>query len=109
MTDREPNPSAKFSEFLSRFPPEMVTLVKKCLPKIRRDFPVPYEIVYDYTKSIVVSFSMSERGYEAIVAVAIFPDVIRLYFDKDLPDPKGLLEGTGSKVRSVTIKAASDL
>jgi hypothetical protein len=32
-----------------------------------------------------------------------------MYFDKSLPDPKGLLEGSGSKVRSVTVKAASDL
>jgi hypothetical protein len=52
---------------------------------------------------------MSERGYEAIVAVAIFPRWVRLYFDKSLPDPKGLLEGSGTKVRSVTLKAASDL
>src|SRR5262245_11620817 len=52
---------------------------------------------------------MSELGYEAIVAIAIFPRYVRLYLDKSLPDPKGLLEGSGSKVRSVTIKAASDL
>ena len=52
---------------------------------------------------------MSERGYEAIVALAIFPRSVRLYFDKSLPDPNGLLEGSGSKVRSVTLNAASDL
>jgi len=52
---------------------------------------------------------MSERGYEAVVALAIFPRWVKLYFDKSLPDPKGLLEGTGTKVRSVIIKAASDL
>src|SRR5262245_35301390 len=52
---------------------------------------------------------MSERGYEAIVAIAVFPRWVRLYFDKSLPDPKGLLEGSGGKVRSVTLKAASDL
>src|SRR5262249_1408965 len=52
---------------------------------------------------------MSERGYEAIVAIAIFPRWVRLYFDKSLPDPKGLLEGSDAKVRSVTLKAALDL
>jgi len=105
---RQPSPSAQFSAFLSRFPPEIVALVKRCLPKLRRAFPVSYEIVYDYPNSVVVSFSMSERGYEAIVALAIFPRFVRLYFDKSLHDPKGLLEGSGSKVRSVTLKAASD-
>ena len=62
-----------------------------------------------YSNSLVVAFGMSERGYEAIVAIAIFPRWVRLYFDKSLPDPKGLLEGSGAKVRSVTLKAASDL
>src|SRR5207249_11239642 len=36
---------------------------------------------------------------------ALGPAVLR----QSLPDPKGLLEGSGAKVRSVTLKAASDL
>jgi hypothetical protein len=106
---RQPSPAAQFSEFLSRFPPEIVALVKRCLPKLRRALPGSYQLVYDYSNSLVVAFGMSERGYEAIVAMAIFPRWVRLYFDKSLPDPKGLLEGSGGKVRSVTLKAASDL
>jgi hypothetical protein len=109
VTTREPTPSAQFTAFLSRFPPGIIALVRQCMPKLRRAVPCPYQIVYDYAKSVVVAFSMSERGYEAIVAVAIFPDSVKLYFDKSLPDPKGLLEGAGTKVRSVTLKAASDL
>lgn len=84
-------------------------MVKKCLPKIRDAVPATHEIVYDYNKSVVVSFSMSEKGYEALVAFAVEADKLRLYFSKNLPDPKGLLEGAGGKVRSVIIKAASDL
>lgn len=105
----QPSPKAQFSAFLSRFPPGIVALVKGCLPKLRRAFPGSYELVYDYAKSLVVAFGMSDRGYEAIVALAIFPGWVRLYFDKSLPDPKGLLEGSGGKVRSVTVKAASEL
>ena len=109
MTAGEPSPKAQFSAFLSRFPPDIVALVKRCLPKLRRTFPGSYELVYDYSNSLVVGFGMSERGYEAIAAVSIDPRGVRLYFDKSLPDPKGLLEGSGAKVRSVTLKAASDL
>src|SRR5262249_60255791 len=109
MPARAPSPNAQLSALLSRFPPEIVALVKRSLPKLRRAFPGSYQLVYDYSNSLVVGFSMSERGYEAIVAIAIFPRGVRLYFDKSLPDPKGLLEGSGSKVRSVTLKAASDL
>ena len=109
MSARQPTPSAQFAALLSRFPPEIVALVKRCLPKLRRAIPCSHELVYDYSNSLVVAFSMSERGYEAIVAIAIFPRWVRLYFDRSLPDPKGLLEGSGGKVRSVALKAASDL
>jgi hypothetical protein len=109
MTTREPSPSAQLAAFLSRLPPGIVALAKRCLPKLRRAFPGSTQVVYDYSHSVVVAFSMSERGYEAIVAIAIYPGWVRLYFDKSLPDPKGLLEGSGGKVRFVTLEAASDL
>jgi hypothetical protein len=103
------SPSTQLSAFLSRFPPEVVALAKKCLPRLRRTFPGANEIVYNYSNSVVVSFSMSERGYEAIVAVAIDARAVRLYFDKSLPDPKKLLGGSGSKVRYLAVKTASEL
>ena len=102
-------PSAQFSALLSRFSPETVALAKRCMAKLRQALPGSNEIVYDYAKSVVVSFSMSEKGYEAIVALAVYHDRVQLYFDKTLPDPKGLLGGSGGKVRFVTIESASEL
>jgi hypothetical protein len=109
VTARQSSPSAQFSALLSRFPPAVVALAKRSLPKLRRAFPGSHQLVYDYPNSLVVAFGMSERGYEAIVALAIFPRWVRLYFDKSISDPKGLLEGSGAKVRSVALDAASDL
>ena len=109
MSSRQPSPNAQFDEFLSRFPPGIVALVKRCRPKLRRAFPGSYQLVYNYSGSLVVAFGMSERGYEAIVSIAVSAREVRLYFDKSLPDPKGILKGSGTKVRSVTLKTASDL
>ena len=109
MNTCQTSPEAQLAELLARFPPDIVAMASQCLAKLRRAFPGCQELVYDYTNSLVVAFGMSERGYEAIVAVAIFPGWIKLYVDKNLPDPKGLLEGAGSKVRSVTLEAASAL
>ena len=109
MTASQPTPNAQFSALLSRFAPGIVALAKRCLLRLRRAFPGANQLVYDYSNSLVVSFGMSERGYEAIAAVAIFPRWVRLYFDKSVPDPKGLLEGSGGKVRSVTLKSAAEL
>jgi len=106
---REPSAQAQFTAFLSRFPPGIVALVKRCLPKLRRALPGTNQIVYDYPNSLVVSFSPSDRGYEGIVTLAVHPDRVQLYFSKDLPDPNGRLEGSGSKVRSLALEAASEL
>lgn len=109
MNEREPSPQAQLTAFLSRFPPGIVALAKRCLPKVRRTLPCSHELVYDYPNSVVVSYSMSERGYEGLVAVSIDARGIRLYFDKSLPDPNGRLEGSGGKVRSVAIQSMSDV
>jgi histidinol-phosphate/aromatic aminotransferase/cobyric acid decarboxylase-like protein len=109
VKERPPTPSAQLSASLSRYPPEVVALVRKCLTRLRRAFPGAYQLVYAYSHSLVVAFGTSDRGYEAIVALAVSPREVRLYFDKSLPDPKGLLEGSGGKVRSVTLESAADL
>jgi hypothetical protein len=110
MTAREPSPSTQLSALLSRFPPEIVALAKKCLPKLRRAVPCTHLTVYDYSHSIVVGFGLSEKGYEAIVVLAVYPSFVRLYFGngKSLPDPNGLLQGSAG-VRYVPLGSASDL
>jgi hypothetical protein len=65
--------------------------------------------VYAYARSAVIAFGMTESGGEAIVALSADADGVRLYVNKSLPDPKGLLMGSGGKVRYVAIAAASDL
>lgn len=109
MIDRSLDAESRFAALLSRFPPEVVALAKRSLSKLRRDFPGVPQLVYEYPKSLVASFSPTERGHEAIVAVSIDPRGVRLYLDKDVPDPNGRLEGAGSKVRSVALESASDL
>ncbi len=109
QTSEQASPDAQFAALLSQFPPDTVALVEGCLSRLRRAVPSTHQIVYPYPDSLVVTFGMSERGYEGIVTISVRPDAVRLYFDKSLPDPEGLLGGSGSKVRSLPITAASDL
>lgn len=108
-SSRAESPAPPLSEFLSRFPARIVALAKSCMTKLRKAFPGANLLVYEYADSLVVSFSMSEHGYEGIVSLKVLPEEVRLYFDKSIPDPKHLLQGSGGKVRSVTIEAASQL
>lgn len=109
MPTRPPTPAAQLATFLSRFPPETVAFAKGCLRRLRGAFPGSHQIVYDYEHAVVVAFGATDRGYEAVVTLWVTPDEVRLYFDKSLPDPEGLLKGTGGKVRSVSVESASDL
>jgi hypothetical protein len=109
MNARQATPSAQLSALLSRFSPEIVALTRRGLSILRRSFPGSCQLVYDYNHSLVVAFGMSERGYDAIVSIAVFPREVRLYFRKSLPDPKRILRGAGTKVRSVSLRTVSDL
>jgi hypothetical protein len=110
MNARQPSPGAQLSALLSRFSPKIVAQAKRCLTKLRRRLPGSLQLVYEYNHSVVVSFSQSEQGAEGIIALAIYPEWIRLYFQggKFLPDPEGLLQGSAG-VRFVTLESASDL
>lgn len=86
-------------------------MAKQCLLELHREFPGCNQIVYEYSHSVVVGLGRSDRGYEATVCLAIYPDELRLYFNdgKELPDPARRLQGSGSKVRFVVLESAGDL
>lgn len=111
MTTRQPSPKAQFTALLSRFSPESVALGKRCLSKLDRAVPGAIHLVYEYNHSVVVSISPSDHGYEGFAALAIYPNEVRLYFQggKDLPDPAGLLQGSGSKAQYAIVESASEL
>jgi hypothetical protein len=109
MADRSPSPNARLLLLFSRFPAKVAAVAKQCLPRLRRALPGTVQLVYDYPHSVVVSFSLTEQGYAGIVGLAVDPRNVRLYVSKDVADPKGLLTGAGSKLRSATVERAADL
>jgi hypothetical protein len=110
MKTREPTPAAQFAALLARFSPEIVAFAKRCMPRIRRTLPGCLELIYEYRHCVVISFAQTEQGAEGIVALSIYPEEIRLYFQggKFLPDPKKLLQGSAG-VRYVVLESASDI
>jgi hypothetical protein len=61
--------------------------------------------VYDNYNALVVGFGPSERASEAIVSIALYPRWVTLFFlhGAGLADPKGLLKGSGHRVRHVVL------
>jgi hypothetical protein len=101
----------QLDEFLSRYTPEIRALAEAALAKMRARLPGAVQIVYDNYNALVVGFGPSERASEAAFSIVLYPKTVRFFFLRgvDLPDPKKLLEGEGSVVRSIVLESADDL
>ena len=91
--------------FLAAFTPEVETLARSVLEKMRARLPHAVEMVYDNYNALVCGFGPTEKVSHANFSIAIYPKHLNLFFLQgvELPDPKGLLQGEGSVVRHIRI------
>ncbi|HTE41487.1 MAG TPA: hypothetical protein VK629_11695 [Steroidobacteraceae bacterium] len=78
---------------------------------VRKRFPTAHELAYDYSSRVVISYSPTDRGIDAIVAIDGRADGVRLYLmhGPQLPDPRKLLLGSGRQARYIQVEAVSRL
>ena len=108
---RKLTPEAQLRSFIDRFDPKDQKLIRSVRAAVRKRFPTANELAYDYTSSIVIGYSPTDRGIDAIVAISARATGVALYFNQgpQLPDPKKLLRGSGKQTRFVRVDAASQL
>ncbi len=99
----------KVEDFLNSYPVEIRDLMLKMRTLILEMMPDAIEHLTAY-KSIAFGTSVSAMK-DDIFYIAPFKSHINLGFMRggELPDPKGVLEGTGKLLRHVKIKKAEDL
>jgi hypothetical protein len=97
--------------FIAKFEPEHQALIRSVRKSLRNRFPSANELVYDYSKSLVIGYSPIERGLDSVVAIALGADGLRLYFNQGpkLPDPKKILLGSGKQTRFIRIESPRTL
>lgn len=97
--------------FIDRYDPQVAAQARAALAHLRKRLPGAYELVYNYTHALVIAFGASDKGYEAVFSIALYPRWITLFFGQGakLPDPKGLLQGSGKQVRGIRLADAGDL
>ena len=105
MAQAEMTPAKQWDLFLARFSPEIVTLVKGSVMKMRKRVPGAVELVYDNFNALVIGFGPSERASEAVFSIAIYPKWANLFFlqGAKLKDPNKLLKGSGGVVRHLRL------
>lgn len=97
--------------FLDRYAPEVAADGRRALAFLTARLPTATRLVYDNYNALVIGFGTSEKVGDIILSIALYPRYVTLFFLKGvgLPDPEGLLEGSGSQVRGVRVDPISKL
>ena len=92
-------------------PPQMAKLTKAVLAKVRERLPGSVEMVYDKKNALVIGFCSADRAANVINSIAVYSKWVNLYFFEGdtLPDPEGLLRGSGRMVRSIRVTDEAEL
>ena len=103
-------PEAILRTLIGRYSPKQQTLIRSVRSAVRKRLPTANELVYDYTSSMVLSYTPTEVGKDGILTIAARAEGVRLYFGggSRLPDPKKLLQGSAG-VRYIPVESASRL
>ncbi|MCW3849108.1 hypothetical protein OF829_17855 [Sphingomonas sp. LB-2] len=90
---------------VARFTPEIAGRIRACRAALRARIPTANELVYDNCNALALGYAPRETSSEAILSIAAYPRIVRLFFlqGAGLPDPDKILEGAGSRVRSIVL------
>jgi len=104
-------PQQQLDAFMAKYTPEIRSLAKAAIAKMRKRLPGATQLVYDNYNALVVGFGPSEHASEAVFSIALYPRWVTLFFLRgaELPDPEKVLRGGGKIVRSVVLNDAKDL
>jgi uncharacterized protein DUF1801 len=70
-----------------------------------------YENIYDAYSAVAIGYGTSERLGDGIFHIAVYAKGANLGFNDGatLADPKGILEGSGNRIRHIKIRKPEDL
>jgi hypothetical protein len=111
MARRVPPPKPEHLSFLRPYGEAITGLVLATRKQVLQEAPGAIELIYDAYSAVSAGYSFTGRPSDSFVYVAAYPKGVNLGFwlGALLPDPDGLLEGSGKTARHVKIRAATDL
>ena len=104
-------PERELAGFIAKFAPDMASLIRALRRKMRQRLPQALELVYDNYNFFVIGYGPTDKASAAIFSLAAYSKGVNLCFLQGaaLPDPKGLLRGSGSTVRNIKLDGPSTL
>jgi hypothetical protein len=107
----EKSPEARVRGFLAKFDAKDRSLIRGVRAAVRKAFPTANELVWDNYNFFVIGYSPTERPSDSIVSIAARANGVGLCFirGKGLPDPKGILQGSGRQTRFLRLDSPAVL
>jgi hypothetical protein len=104
-------PPAELVEFLAPYREAVIELVVGLRQRVLEVMPNAHEFVWDATNAVALAYAPATRWQDAVCHIASYSKHINLGFNEgaSLPDPLGILRGTGSHVRHVAFRQADEL
>jgi len=97
------SPQLQLDGFIDRFTPDVAAQARRVLARMQARLPGAVQLVYDNYNALAIGFAPLRKPSTAVMSVAIYPRGVMLYFltGASLPDPDGLLKGSGTKGRHI--------
>jgi hypothetical protein len=97
--------------FIDKFEPVHQALIRAVRKGLRARFAGAWELVYDNYNFFVIGYGPTERPSDCVVSLAASAKGVSLCFmhGVSLPDPEGLLSGSGRQTRFVRVDSAATL
>ena len=105
------SPAAQLAGFVAKYDPAVGRLVRATRAAMRKRFPTAVELVYDNYQFLAIGYSATDRPSDCIASLAVSPRGVALsfYYGSTLPDPRGVLQGSGNQNRFVRLSSAATL
>jgi hypothetical protein len=108
MTHRPPPALLKFLKAYDR---EVRDLALQLRAIVLEEMAPCYENIYDAYSAVAIGYGTSDRLQDGVFHIAVYAKHVNLGFNDGatLADPKGILQGSGNRIRHLTIKRPEDI
>ena len=107
------NAETQLASYFAKYEPTIAKLGKALRARLRDRLPGLFEVVYVYENqdALVIAYSPTEKGYDGLCSIGLYPHEVKLFFAQGArlskADPNKLLQGRGN-VRHVVLKEVAD-
>jgi hypothetical protein len=105
------SPAKQLAGFIDKYDAPVAKLARATRAALRKRLPTANELVYDNYQFLAIGFSATERASDCLVSLAVSPKGVALsfYYGASLPDPDGILLGSGNQNRFVRLDGPATL